>query len=102
MMHLTIRRQSGGHLLYESTLIRAVPRHHVGLLDHSQNRSEAFLTMCSFCKRTLIEPSGWLEMEDISLNLRMYDQQTVPELRYTVCPRCKGRVDADLVLAGRG
>jgi hypothetical protein len=49
------------------------------------------LTMCSFCKRSLIEPSGWLEMEDISLRLKMDDQPSVPELRYTVCPDCSSR-----------
>ncbi len=87
-MQLTISKQANGKLLYESALLRAVPQRRLAVLDSQQKRSNAFLTMCSFCKRTLIEPSGWLAMEDISLNLRMYDKQTVPELRYTVCPDC--------------
>jgi hypothetical protein len=87
-MQLTISKQGSDKLLYESVLIRAVPQTRLAVLDCQQKRSNAFLTMCSFCKRSLIETSGWLAMEDVSLNLRMYDKQTVPELRYTVCPDC--------------
>ncbi len=91
-MQLTISQQPDRELLYESVLIRVTPQHHLSMLDSRQKRSDAFLTMCSFCKRSLIEPSGWLEMENIALKLRMYEQQTVPELRYTVCPECANRL----------
>jgi hypothetical protein len=87
-MQLTIRRQGQGRLLYESRVIRTAPQRCLAVLDRSTKRSSSFLTMCSFCKRSLIEPSGWLEMEDIALRLKMDDQATVPELRYTVCPEC--------------
>ncbi|TWT82816.1 hypothetical protein CA13_42790 [Planctomycetes bacterium CA13] len=87
-MQLTIGKNPRGQLLYESSLIRAVPQARCAVLDSQQKRSNAFLTMCSFCKRSLVEPSGWLEMENISLKLRQYERQTVPELRYTVCPVC--------------
>jgi hypothetical protein len=87
-MRLTISHSAAGHLRYESQLIRAVPQRQLPLLNPSSKRSDAFLTMCSCCKRSLIEPSGWLEMEDIALRLRMYDQQAVPDLRYTLCPDC--------------
>ncbi|TWU30871.1 hypothetical protein [Novipirellula artificiosorum] len=87
-MQLTIGNHRDGQLLYESCLIRAVPQRRCAVLDSQQDRSNTFLTMCSFCKRSLIEPSGWLEMENIALKLRLYESQTVPGLRYTVCPVC--------------
>jgi hypothetical protein len=90
-MQLTISKQPQGQLLYESELIRATPQRRLAMLDPEQKRSADFLTMCSFCKRSLIEPSGWLEMENIALKLRLYKQQAVPELRYTVCPECATR-----------
>ena len=90
-MQLTISRQDNGKLLYESMVIKTVPRHRLAVLDPMTKRSTSFLTMCSFCKRSLIEPSGWLEMEDIALRLRMDDQPTVPQLRYTVCPDCNNQ-----------
>ena len=91
-MQLSISNRDAGQLLYESTLIRAVPQRRLAVLDPEQKRSNDFLTMCSFCKRSLIEPSGWLDMENIALKLRLYEEQTVPELRYTVCPECADQV----------
>jgi|GEM_PF-5776823 len=88
-MQLTVSKDAGGQLLYESILVRAVPQRNLDILDQDKKRSIAFLTMCNFCKRSLIEPEGWLEMEDISRKLRLYDRQTVPSLRYTVCPECE-------------
>jgi hypothetical protein len=87
-MQLTIHTEPQGHLLYESTLIRTQPQRYMRLLSPQFPRSSESLTMCSFCKRSLIEPSDWLDLENISLKLRLFDQQTVPELRYTVCPQC--------------
>jgi hypothetical protein len=87
-MQLTISKHHDGLLLYESTLIRTLPQRRFALLDPEQKRSADFLVMCSFCKRSLIEPSGWLELENISLKLRLFDQQTVPGLIYTDCPKC--------------
>lgn len=94
-MQLTVSKHDGGQLLYRSTVVRTLLQRRVTVLDSKQKRSQAFLTMCSFCKRSLIEPSGWLEMADISLNLRMYERQTVPQLRYTVCPACVSRMQRE-------
>ena len=91
-MQLTIIPGNEGQLLYESKVIRTVPQHCEKLLEQTAQRSKSFLTMCSFCKRCLLEPSGWLEMEDISLRLRMDDEPSVPELHYTVCPNCANRL----------
>ncbi len=91
-MQLTVFKCSDNRLLYESTLMRVVPQRRLDVLDSSQKRSRDFLTMCSFCKRSLVEPSGWLDMADIALHLRLYDRQLIPELRYTVCPECENRL----------
>ena len=87
-MQLTISKLDEGRLMYESTLIQTKIQHRLSALDPNKEKSEAVLTMCSFCKRALMEPSGWLELENISLKLRMYEQQKVPALLYTVCPDC--------------
>lgn len=88
-MQLTIHHEGEGQLRYESVLLRVSPQRRLRVLNPAADRSNAFLTMCSFCKRSLIEPAGWLELEDIALKLRMYDQPRVPELHYTVCPDCE-------------
>ena len=88
-MQLTVSSVAGKQLLYTSSLIRAVSQRHLSLLDPSQKRSNEYLTMCSFCKRSFVEPTDWLELENIALKLRLYDKQTVPGVLYTVCPDCE-------------
>lgn len=90
-MQLTISKHVDGQLLCESSLIRVVPQHHLALLDSKQKRSKPYLTMCSCCKRSLIEPSGWLEIENIALKLQLFDKQAVPGIIYTVCPECENQ-----------
>jgi hypothetical protein len=90
-MQLTILRREAGGLQYESELLRVKAQRRMDTLDSCRKRSNAVLTMCSCCKRSLLEPAGWLDLEDISLRLRLFDQQTVPNLRYTVCPQCATR-----------
>jgi hypothetical protein len=87
-MELTIDSRPDHQLCYECSIIRVVPQDYQGVLDSKRKRSRDFLTMCSFCKRSLIEPSGWLELTDISFALRLYRRESFPQLRYTVCPEC--------------
>jgi hypothetical protein len=88
-MRMTITGEEAGHLQYECLLVRAVPRRGGGALDDARPRSNAFLTMCSCCKRTLLEPLGWLEVEDVSARLGLFETEHVPKLRHTLCPECK-------------
>ncbi|MFG0262464.1 MAG: hypothetical protein ACF788_08750 [Novipirellula sp. JB048] len=87
-MQLTIHSGVDRRLCYQCRLIRTQSQRCLSAYEPSKPRTKAFLTMCSFCKRSLIEPSGWLEMENIAIKLRMYETQTVPGLHYTVCPEC--------------
>jgi hypothetical protein len=87
-MRLTITREDSGQLLYESVLLRALPQRYLGVLDSNLPRSNAFLTLCSCCKQALLEPSGWIDIEDIAVRLKLLESQSVPELRQTICPTC--------------
>ena len=87
-MRLTIAEDGAGELLYESVLERVEPRSYLAALDSKQSRSNCVLTMCSCCKRALLESVGWLELEDVVMRLRVFDLPEVPDLRYSVCPKC--------------
>lgn len=87
-LRLTIAEEQAGALIYESVLLRVEPQRYLAALDPEQPRSDCILTMCSCCKRALLEPVGWLELEDVAVRLRIFDRQEVPELRYTICPEC--------------
>jgi len=87
-MRLTITRGERGELAYESLLVRAVSQRYLSVLDHTKKRTSAVLTMCTNCKRCLLESVGWIGVEDISARLRLFDSPEVPKLRHTVCPQC--------------
>jgi hypothetical protein len=87
-MRMTISSEEAGQLLYESLLTKVEPQRHLGILDATLPRSNAFLTICSCCKRALLEPIGWLAVEDISLRLGLFERPKVPEMRHTICPEC--------------
>jgi hypothetical protein len=87
-MRMTITRANGGQLVYESVLVRVVPQGPCAILDSRRQRSDAMLTLCSCCKRALLEPVGWLELEDVAVRLRLFEAKKVPELRHTLCPAC--------------
>ncbi|NNE00310.1 MAG: hypothetical protein HKN47_23575 [Pirellulaceae bacterium] len=96
-MQVQIKLQGDDALLYASTLVRAQRQRKLRLLDAARQTDDSILTMCSCCKRSLLEPTGWLDLEHISLRLRLFEKQTVPQLRYTVCPDCQQQISGDRV-----
>jgi hypothetical protein len=36
----------------------------------------------------LIESAGWLDIEEVGIRLRLFEQPSAPKLRYAVCPAC--------------
>lgn len=89
-MRMTITHEHAGQLLYACLLVRAVPQRHTAVLDSGYPRADAHLTMCSCCKRALLEPLGWLDVEEVSVRLGLFEAEKVPELRHTICPECAG------------
>ena len=87
-IQLTISSDDEGYLTYDSMLVRAKLQPHLGLLDPTQRRSATTLTMCSCCKRALLESVGWLGVEEASARLRVSELTELPQLAYTVCPAC--------------
>ncbi len=87
-MRLTITAERAGQLLYDSVLLAVEPQVEHRVLQVDQPRSEAFLTMCSCCKRSLLEPLGWLDLDEISTRLRLFESPKVPQIRYEICPDC--------------
>jgi hypothetical protein len=88
-MLLTITPEDSGHLLYEGVLTHVEPCPPVDVLDPSFPRSQAVLTMCSNCKQAMVEPYGWLEIEDAVARLGLFEKPKSPRLNYTVCHGCK-------------
>lgn len=95
---LTISLQSSGDLLYEATLLWAKPQGPFPLLDSTRPSSQKQLIMCSCCKRGHLRPYGvhndWTEVEDLSQRVNLFQEASLPEVSYTVCPECEAALAA--------
>jgi hypothetical protein len=87
-MRLEITRQPEGSVQFDGVLERVEPTTRLNLLDPAFPRSRATLTLCSCCKRALVEPYGWLEIEDVAVRLHLLEEKNAPQLRSAVCPEC--------------
>jgi len=87
-MRLTITLGEDGELHYESVILRVELQCYLGVIDPQQPRANSMLTTCSCCKRALLESVGWLEAEDVSARLGLFESRKFPQLCYTICPDC--------------
>lgn len=87
-MRAKITPDDTGHLTYENVVVSAAPQRCLSMLEREQPRSNSFLTLCSCCKRALLDPIGWLDLEDVANRLGLFEARRVPSLRYAICPAC--------------
>jgi len=87
-MQLTISPEATGTLHYESILLRVEAQPHLALIDMRCKRTAERMTMCSCCQKILIEPTGWIEIEDVATALHLFESKSAPNLFYSVCPDC--------------
>ena len=92
-MRLEITCLPQGSIQFEGILERVEPTAYFKMFDTHVPRSRDLLTLCSCCKRALVEPCGWLEIEDAVVRLHLFEQKTSPQLRHTVCPNCLAIAD---------
>ncbi len=87
-MRLTIQPVHGASLELTAALIRAESRRRVEMLDPGARRSDELITMCSWCKRILVNGPGWGEIEEAIEHLALFDGAPLPGITHGVCPDC--------------
>lgn len=87
-MRLEIMPQPNDGIQFDSILERVESIDRLNLLDPDLRRSRQMLTLCSCCKRALIESQGWVEIEDAAVRLHLLKEDYAPQLRGSVCPDC--------------
>ena len=88
-MRLEITCQPQRNVQFDGILERVEPTERFNLFDRDFPRSRDALTLCSCCRRALVEPSGWLEIEDAAARLHLLEKARAPQLRHTVCLDCQ-------------
>lgn len=86
-MEMEIVPVKDGSVQMNCTLLRVEPRPRMDLLDPFMDRSNEFLTICSWCRRVKIG-SGWVEVEEAVQRLNLFEAQRLPQLTHGICPDC--------------
>ena len=88
-MRLEVRHHPGCGIDLRSILVRAEPCERQLLLDRTARQSHNCVTMCSCCKQVLVEPHGWLSLEEANRHPRLCLVGKRPHIRYEVCTACR-------------
>ena len=91
-LELIISWLPGQEIQFLSRTLRTEARESIPLLDPSTNRSNEFLTMCSWCKRILLPIDRWVEVEDAVAQLELFCLDALPKLTHGICPACNAKV----------
>jgi len=75
-------------LVLRSCILREENRESIALLDESIDRSDEFLTICSWCKRVKLSDDDWREVEEAIESLRLFDDSVLPRLSHGMCSEC--------------
>lgn len=87
-MIMTINPLSGNNIELLSHVLRIEFRDSVQILDKNSTRSNAMITMCSFCKKIAVAKNKWEEAEEAIRILHLFDSASMPQITHGLCPDC--------------
>jgi hypothetical protein len=87
-MRMSITPADHGQLIYSSHIVWTEPQREVALYSAEQRRNKSILSVCSCCKKGMLERDEWLEVEQISISAGLLESGKLPQLRHTICPDC--------------
>lgn len=77
-----------GKVQFTSYLEREEARESLALLDLSTERTEEFVTICSWCKRIKTGDITWVNTEEAVEKMALFHKERLPKLSHGVCPVC--------------
>lgn len=87
-LELLLMPISGGQIEISSTIVRRELRAPVDLLDSETPRSNAFVRICSMCKKIAITENEWFEIEAGLQKFKLFEAEEMPGLTHGLCPAC--------------
>lgn len=95
-MELEIAPLADAALSISASLLREESRSPVELLDPRAPRSDDFVVICSWCKRVLVPPDEWAEVEAAIRGLGLFEATRLPSLTHGLCGACELAMDAEI------
>ena len=87
-MRLTMTSGDNAMINLQGVLCQARLTRFIPLFDQNARRSDQQLTLCSVCKRALLEPMGWMQVAEVASRMSLFDKELQPEIVHSVCPNC--------------
>lgn len=88
LLEMSIAMQPAGALRLVVRSVRVEDRPAVLLLDPAEQRSEAVLRMCGWCKRIPDRRGRWMEIEAALPLLGLFEHTALPATSHVMCEEC--------------
>ncbi|MEW6321881.1 MAG: hypothetical protein AB1635_12455 [Acidobacteriota bacterium] len=92
-MQLQMAGSDHGGLTVSSSLVREECRPAQPILQRGTVRSDALLSMCSWCNRLRVD-AGWCEVDEAVAALGLFEQTRLPQLTHGICEPCRQQIEA--------
>lgn len=96
LMEMTIRLNPDRLVEFATRVLQVEERSPVALLARSAVRSERRLGACGWCSRIKLDEDRWVSAEIVVRELRLFEQERVPQLAHGICAACLAAVRRDL------
>jgi hypothetical protein len=95
-MEMNISPLAEGGIQFTNRFLREEGRDPQAILDASADRSEEFLTLCSWCKKVKLPESEWVDADVAVERLRLFEALRLPKLTHGICLSCDEVVRKEL------
>jgi hypothetical protein len=96
LLEMTIRLRPDRLVEFATRALRVEERPPVTLLARSVPRSERRLGACGWCSRIKVDEDRWVGAETVVRELRLFEQERLPQLAHGICVACLAAVRKDL------
>lgn len=96
LMEMTIRLKPDRLVEFATRALRVEERKPIMLLARSAPRSERRLGACGWCSRIKLGEDRWVGAETVVSELKLFEQERLPQLAHGICVTCLAAVRRDL------
>jgi hypothetical protein len=93
---MTIRPRPDRLVEFTTRELHVETRYPLLLLARSALRSERRLGACGWCSRIKLGEDRWVEAETVVRELRLFEEERLPQLAHGICVTCLAAVRRDL------
>ena len=94
LLEMTIDADPDGSVTFHTRPVSVEDRESLALLAAGSPRSREILRACSWCARIDTGDGEWVEVEEATKRLRLFELESLPQLTHGICGSCYAEVKA--------